>query len=105
MQRARRMSNESGCHHRSIIPTHWPVRKARNKIIAIRCIRVRVDGALMRVLFLEGQMVKAGDLLMDIDLALFERQDSISQHAIVATKMVSAVELHLGNALGGQFWA
>ena len=76
-------------------------------VVSVNTVAVhsRVDGALMRVLFSEGQAVKAGDLLMDIDLALFERQDSISQHAIVATKMVSAVELHLGNALGGQFWA
>lgn len=76
-------------------------------VVSVNTVAVhsRVDGALMRVLFSEGQTVKAGDLLMDIDLALFERQDSISQHAIVATKMVSAVELLLGNALGGQFWA
>ena len=40
MQRTRGMSNESSCHHHTIIPTHWLMRKARNKIIAIRCIRV-----------------------------------------------------------------
>jgi multidrug efflux system membrane fusion protein len=37
-------------------------------------IRTQINGQLMRVLFKEGQMVKAGDLLAEIDSRLYEAQ-------------------------------